>query len=271
MRYAEAAEPREMYYYVNTFTDTPFAGNPAALLILKEDRDAEWMQAVARETNLSETAFLHTEPGNKLRLRWFTPQTEVSLCGHATLATAHILFSENVFLPGEEVTFQTLSGPLRATKQQRWITIDLPARPVAPAQPPFDIAAALGGPVGNMLANEQDVWLVEVANETQLRALTPDFDAMRAVRGVIVTSRASTPGYDFVSRYFAPAVGVNEDPVTGAAHCSLAPYWSAKLGKTEMTGYQASARGGVVRVRLEGDRVALSGQAVTLIQGIWYG
>jgi PhzF family phenazine biosynthesis protein len=271
MRYAEASEPRQMIYHVDAFTETPFAGNPAGVCILKEDRSSEWMQAVAREINLSETAFMRAEPDDKLRLRWFTPQTEVALCGHATLATAHILFSDGLFVPGEEITFQTLSGELRATKKDGWLTVDLPARPVTPAQAPFDIAAALGGPVGQILANEHDSWLVEMANEAQLRALTPDFAAMRGVHGVIVTCRSASPDYDFVSRYFAPSVGIDEDPVTGSAHCSLAPYWAARLGKTEMTGYQASARGGVVRVRLDGDRVFLSGQAVMLMQGIWHG
>ncbi len=269
MNYLDAAaEPAGIpFAHIDAFTAAPFAGNPAAVCILLEAHDDAWLQAVAREMNLSETAFIQATNG-ELRLRWFTPTTEVPLCGHATLASAHMLFERGVFRSDETITFKTQSGDLRATKAESWITIDLPVLPVTPATPPFDLAAALGGPVANIVVNANNVWLVELANEAQVRALTPDFAAMRGVHGVIVTSRSATTGYDFVSRYFAPGVGIDEDPVTGSAHCSLAPYWAAKLGKTTLTGYQASARGGVVRVRLADERVFLSGQAVTVLMGL---
>jgi PhzF family phenazine biosynthesis protein len=271
MRYIEANEDLPMthsLYHVDAFTDTPFAGNPAAVCVLREERPDAWMQQVAREMNLSETAFVRIDALPLLPLRWFTPATEVPLCGHATLASAHVFFNIiRAFYATETITFQTQSGELRATKDGAWLTIDLPARPVAPAAPPFDIAAALGGPVAHILANQHGSWLVEVANETHLRGLAPDFAAMGGVHGVIVTCRATTPGFDFISRYFAPSVGVQEDPVTGTAHCSLAPYWAERLGKTTLTGYQASPRGGVVRVRLADDRVFLSGQCVTISSG----
>jgi PhzF family phenazine biosynthesis protein len=269
MNYLDAAAETAgiPFAHIDAFTAVPFAGNPAAVCVLTEAHDDAWLQAVAREMNLSETAFVQVENG-ALRLRWFTPATEVPLCGHATLASAHMLFERGVFTSSETITFKTQSGDLHATKADGWITIDLPALPVTEVTPPFDIAAALGGPVAHIAANANDTWLVELASEAQVRALTPDFDALRNVHGVIATSRSATPAYDFVSRYFAPGVGINEDPVTGSAHCSLAPYWAAKLGKTSMTGYQASARGGVVRVRLEGERVFLSGQAVTVLVGL---
>jgi PhzF family phenazine biosynthesis protein len=251
---------------VDAFTDTPFTGNPAGVCLLAAPRDEAWMQHVAREMNLSETAFLHPE-GEGYRLRWFTPLVEVPLCGHATLASAHLLYETGTLDPAATARFFTLSGEMRATKDGDWLTLDFPSRPVAPQPAPFDIAAALGVPVLNIAGNQHNRWLAEIASEEQLRALRPDFTAMMGVYGVIATCRATTPGYDFMSRFFAPSVGINEDPVTGGAHCSLTPYWAEKLGKTEMVGYQASPRGGVVRVRLAGDRVHLSGQAVTVLRG----
>lgn len=251
---------------VDAFTDQPFAGNPAAVCVLPAPRDEAWMQAVAREMNLSETAFLHPENGG-YRLRWFTPTVEMPLCGHATLASAHVLWETGTLAPDATARFFTHSGELRATKDGDWLTLDFPTRPVTTQPAPFDVAAALGVPLLNLVANQHQTWLAEIATEEQLRALTPDFAAMRGVHGVIATCQATTAGYDFMSRFFAPGIGIDEDPVTGAAHCSLAPYWAAKLKKTEMLAYQASPRGGVVRVRLAGERVFLSGQAVTVMRG----
>jgi predicted PhzF superfamily epimerase YddE/YHI9 len=251
---------------VDSFTNKPFAGNPAGVCMLDSPRDEEWMQAVAREMNLSETAFFWPE-GDGYRLRWFTPMVEVALCGHATLASAHTLYEMGTLAPTATVRFFTQSCELRASKDGDWNTLDFPSRPVTVQPVPFDVAAALGVPVLNLAGNEYNRWLAEIETEEQLRALTPDFAAMMGVYGVIATCRATTPGYDFMSRFFAPSVGINEDPVTGGAHCSLTPYWAERLGKTEMVGYQASPRGGVVRVRLAGDRVYLSGQAVTVLRG----
>lgn len=251
---------------VDAFTDTPFAGNPAAVCLLSSPADPTWMQQVAREMNLSETAFLYPE-GEGYRLRWFTPLVEVPLCGHATLASAHVLYETGVLDASATARFYTLSGELRATTDGHWVTLDFPSRPVTPQPAPFDVATALGVPVLHLAGNQHNRWLAEIASEEQLRTLQPDYSAMMGVYGVIATCRATTEGFDFMSRFFAPSIGINEDPVTGGAHCSLAPYWAEKLGKTEMVGYQASSRGGVVRVRLADERVYLSGHAVTVLRG----
>jgi PhzF family phenazine biosynthesis protein len=258
--------------HVDAFTDRPFAGNPAAVCLLPGPRDERWMQHVAREMNLSETAFLHPE-NDGYRLRWFTPAIEVDLCGHATLASAHVLW-EGRHLPRErQARFHTKSGLLTADRRDDWIELDFPATPATPAPPPAGLVEALGGTTlpraPRCIARSKFDYLVEVDSEDSVRGVTPDFAALERVetRGIIVTSRATTQGYDFVSRFFAPRAGVPEDPVTGSAHCALAPFWSARLKQTEMTAYQASPRGGVIRVRLAGDRVVLGGQAVTVLRG----
>ena len=252
---------------VDAFTSRPFAGNPAAVCVLKQAAADQWMRDVAREMNLSETAFLVPENGG-FHLRWFTPAVEVELCGHATLASAHVLWEDAHLAPGVQARFHTRSGLLLADRRGDWIELDFPAKPALPSAPPPGILAALGAPARLVTRNQFD-YLLEMDSEETVRALTPDFSALRGVqaRGVIVTARASTAGFDFVSRFFAPAVGVDEDPVTGSAHCALAPYWGERLGKTEMTAYQVSARGGTVRVRLAGQRVILGGQAVTVMTG----
>jgi len=252
---------------VDAFTDKPFAGNPAAVCILPGPKDDRWMQDLAREMNLSETAFLHRE-NDGYRLRWFTPAVEVALCGHATLASAHVLWQDGHLAEGAQARFHTQSGLLTAERRGDWIELDFPATPAAPAQPPAGLAKALGV-VPQTVGRSRFDYLVEVETEDVVRRLAPDFGtlARAETRGVIVTSRASTPGFDFVSRFFAPRAGVNEDPVTGSAHCTLTPFWSQRLGKKEMVAYQASQRGGVVRVRLHGDRVVLGGQAVTVLRG----
>jgi PhzF family phenazine biosynthesis protein len=251
---------------VDAFTDRPFAGNPAAVCLLPEPADAGWMQQLAREMNLSETAFLCRRPDG-FSLRWFTPAVEVDLCGHATLASAHALWEQGHLRVDEPARFHTRSGLLTATRQGSWIAMDFPAVVPEPAPAPPDLAPALGATLGFVGRNRFD-YLIEVDSEATLRGLKPDFNRLAAlpVRGVIVTARAATPGFDFVSRFFAPAAGVNEDPVTGSAHCCLAPFWGQRLGKAVMVGYQASARGGVVRVRPAGSRVILEGQAVTVLR-----
>jgi PhzF family phenazine biosynthesis protein len=253
---------------VDAFADRPFTGNPAAVCILPAPRDEGWMRDVAAEMNLSETAFLHPEDDG-WRLRWFTPEVEVDLCGHATLATAHVLW-EGGHLPADaQARFHTRSGLLTARRDGEWITLDFPAKPILEAPAPRGLGEALGVAPMYVGRSHFDV-LVELSSEDEVRALDPDLARLRAVeaRGVIVTARADGGGgYDFVSRFFAPCVGVNEDPVTGSAHCVLAPYWSAKLGRGELVGYQASRRGGTVRVRAAGDRVHLSGRAFTVLRG----
>ena len=252
---------------VDAFTDTPFRGNPAAVCVLPDERDAAWMQAVAAEMNLSETAFL-VKRADGFGLRWFTPAVEVDLCGHATLASAHVLWEDRHLAREAQARFHTKSGLLTADRRGEWIELDFPVKRETPAAAPPGLAEALGAAPTYVGKNQFD-YLVEVDSEDTVRALAPDHTALAKlpVRGVIVTSRASTPGFDFVSRFFAPGSGIAEDPVTGSSHCALGPFWGARLGKTQMLAYQASARGGVVRVRLEGERVKLGGQAVTVLRG----
>jgi len=252
---------------VNAFTDRPFAGNPAAVCLLPSARDPEWMQLVAREMNLAETAFLVREGGD-FQLRWFTPTIEVDLCGHATLASAHALWESGNLAPDEAGRFQTRSGLLTAERRDGLIWLDFPSTPPTPADAPPELRDALGIPLRYVGRTPFD-YLVEVDGEAAVRALTPDLAMLGRlpVRGVIVTGQAESPGQDFVSRFFAPAAGVPEDPVTGSAHCALAPYWAAKLGRTTLMGYQASVRGGLVRLQVRGDRVHLGGHAVTVMRG----
>jgi PhzF family phenazine biosynthesis protein len=225
----------------------------------------EWMRDVAREMNLSETAFLNPENGG-YRLRWLTPTIEVDLCGHATLASAHVLWEDGHILADAEARFHTRSGLLTCRRKGGWIEMNFPAKPAQPAEAPPQLAEALGAELLYVGRNQFD-YLVEVADEAALRALNPNHHLLRQlpVRGVIVTARGGE--YDFVSRFFAPGSGIDEDPVTGSAHSALAPFWSKRLGKAEMIGFQASARGGVVEVRVEDDRVYMSGQAVTVMRG----
>jgi PhzF family phenazine biosynthesis protein len=252
---------------VDAFTDRPFAGNPAAVCVLPEPRDEAWMAAVAREMNLSETAFL-VRGADGFSLRWFTPAIEVALCGHATLASAHVLWQEGHLPKGAQARFHTKSGLLTADQRGDWIELDFPATLEQPAEAPEGLKTALGAQPVYVGRNKFD-YLFELVSEEAVRSLRPDFTALRRlpVRGVIVTARAEQDGYDFVSRFFAPGSGIDEDPVTGSAHCSLAPFWGRRLGKQELVGYQASARGGIVRTRVAGDRVILGGQAVTVLRG----
>ena len=252
---------------VDAFTSEPFAGNPAAVCVLPGPRADAWMQAVASEMNLSETAFLHRED-DAWRLRWFTPTVEVALCGHATLASAHVLWQDRFLPESAQARFATQSGRLTADRRGDWIELDFPGTGPIPAPAPDGLTAALGV-TPRYVGKTRFDYLLEVADEDGVRAMRPNFSALErvAARGVIVTAPATRNGFDFVSRFFAPRSGVNEDPVTGSAHCALGPYWQERLGKSDLLAYQASARGGVVRVRVAGDRVRLGGQAVTVLTG----
>ncbi len=298
-------------YHVDAFTHRPFGGNPAAVCLLPEPRDDSWMQALAKELNLPMTAFVHADGGaDGFRLRWFNGAGEAQLCGHATLASAHVLWQSATTRSGEPIRFETASGALHARQLAGgWIELDFPAE-VAVEEDRPGLAEALGATALWIGRNRLHV-LVEVEDESTVRAIRPDFQRLAGLlepaRGVVVTARAEapaqagpgararaaaprvpdatgpsasqgvaggngasfvTPGtYDFVSRFFAPAMGIYEDEVTGSAHCALGPYWAAKLGKTELAAYQASPRGGTLRVRVAGDRVFLAGQAVSLVRG----
>jgi PhzF family phenazine biosynthesis protein len=254
-------------FQVDAFTDRPFAGNPAAVCILDDERPDKWMQQVAAEMNLAETAFLLRRPDD-FGLRWFTPVLEVDLCGHATLASAHALWEGGYLKPGQQARFHTRSGLLTAKRSGDWIEMDFPSEPPEPASAPPELTSALGLRPRWVGKNRFD-YLIEVESEEALRAARPDFRALAQapVRGVIVTSQCQSGGYDFVSRFFAPAVGIDEDPATGSAHCCLGPFWSERLSKDDLLGYQASPRGGVVRVRVGDRRMTLGGQAVMVLRG----
>lgn len=252
---------------VDAFTSEPFSGNPAAVCVLLEERDAMWMQNVAREMNLAETAFLVPRPDGH-GLRWFTPTVEMDLCGHATLASAHVLWETGKLAASETASFYTRSGLLTAVRRADWIELDFPATPDAPVEAPAGLAAALGvAPL--YVGKGRFDYIVELDTEDAVRGLRPDFDGLAKIgaRGVIVTSRSANGDFDFVSRFFAPASGIDEDPVTGSAHCCLAPFWSRRLKKDTFLARQVSARGGVLKVELRGDRVGLGGQAVTVLRG----
>jgi len=254
-------------FTVDAFTDKPFSGNPAGVCILSEERDELWMQSFAREMNLSETAFLK-ESDNGYSLRWFTPKVEVDLCGHATLASAHILFERSYLRREEQARFHTKSGLLTATSKESWIELDFPKQPVTPSPPPSGLIESLGVRP-KFVGKNALYYIVEVDSEEIVRSLKPNFGQLASVpvNGVAVTSKATTPDFDFVSRFFAPAFGINEDPVTGSSHCGLGPFWEERLHKSELTAYQASARGGVIYVRVASNRVFLGGRAITILQG----
>ncbi len=256
-------------FHVDAFTDRPFAGNPAAVCLLPSWKEDAWLQALAREMNLSETAFLVKQTSH-FDLRWFTPTIEVDLCGHATLASVHILWQEG-HTTGEEIRLSTKSGILRAIRHGDDIELDFPLKPEQTTGSPSGSAAT--GRTGisrqKYVGKNQFDYLVEVESEAVLRGIAPDFKRLRTlpVRGIIVTSRSDDPRFDFVSRFFAPGAGIDEDPVTGSAHGCLGDYWRKQLGKTEFVAFQASARGGVVKVRVMKDRAFLGGKAVTVAKG----
>lgn len=254
-------------YVVDAFAERPFAGNPAAVCLLPGEQPSEWMQRVGSEMNLSETAFVWPIDGG-FNLRWFTPTVEVDLCGHATLASAHVLWETRTLPVEKPARFLTRSGWLTCIKNANAIEMDFPAKIATTAEPPAELVAALGAAPRWAGTNRMD-WLVLFESESAVRELRPDFAllAQLPVRGVIVTARSQAPEFDFVSRFFAPGAGVAEDPVTGSAHCALGPFWAERLGKTALRAHQVSARGGVVRVRVNGDRVVLGGTAVTVVSG----
>ena len=256
----------QSFVQIDAFADRPFTGNPAAVCLLESPRSDEWMQAIASERNLSETAFLERRD-NGFGLRWFTPRIEVDLCGHATLASAHYLWEAGHLNQGDTAVFHTKSGELTATKEDGWIVLDFPALSTEPLASVPDVEAALGVKVVAAARCDLDI-LAEVESEAILRALRPNISAIAEIetRGVIVTARGDDE-FDFVSRFFIPRDGIPEDPVTGFAHCVLTPYWSLKLGKSHMLAYHASARAGTLRVSLVGDRVQLGGPAVTVLEG----
>jgi PhzF family phenazine biosynthesis protein len=257
------------FFHVDAFTDTAFGGNPAAVCLLDGPADPAWMGQVAAEMNLPMTAFVQPRDGG-YGVRWFTPgAAEVELCGHATLASAHVLVEVGLARPDEAIRFDSASGPLVARRDGDMITLDFPARPAVPAPAPSGLLTALRVTGAAWTGRAPEDVLVVLDSEAGVTGLEPDLAALTAVdtRGVIVTAPASRPGADFVSRFFAPAIGVPEDPVTGSAHCTLAQYWGERLERPTLTGYQASARGGTVRVQWDGDRVTLAGQAVTVSSG----
>jgi len=258
-------------YQVDAFASRPFTGNPAAVCLLDASDDAAWMQAVAAETNLSETAFCQAAaPAETTRysLRWFTPLAEVDLCGHATLAAAHVLWEIGQVRKADPIQFATRSGILTCRRMKNQVDMDFPASSLTPCDATEELIEAIGAEATECRRTDHDI-LLQLRDEAAVRGLRPDFQALRLVpaRGIIVTARSSDEAYDFVSRFFAPSVGIDEDPVTGSAHCALAPYWAQKLGKNTLGGYQCSPRGGAVNVRLEGDRVTVSGNAITVMTG----
>lgn len=258
---------RNRYFVVDAFSSRPFSGNPAAVVPLDAWRDDRWLQNMAMEMNLSETAFF-VPNADGFHLRWFTPKVEVDLCGHATLATAKIVSHLGLAERGREISFNSRSGRLLARVGAERIELDFPLKPEQAADPPAGLIESLGVDARYVGLNSFD-YLVEVASEQIVRSMSPDFKRLATLscRGIIVTARSDDPSYDFVSRFFAPAAGIDEDPVTGSAHCCLADFWSRRLAKSKMVGYQASARGGVVHAELRGDRVILGGEAVIVARG----
>ena len=257
------------YFVIDAFAERPFEGNPAAVCLLAEPADATWMKLVAREMNLSETAFLspRADASGRFDLRWFTPTVEVDLCGHATLASAHALWTKDAPSTDDVLTLFTRSGELCARRDGAWIQLDFPSNTAAPADPPDGLARALGR-TPLWIGRSRFDYLCELESEADVRALEPDMAALARVeaRGVIVTARGSGR-FDFVSRFFAPASGVPEDPVTGSAHCTLGPFWSERLHKHELIAWQASKRGGLVKLSVRGERTLLQGQAWTIAEG----
>ncbi len=254
-------------FTVDAFTDRNFAGNPAAVCLLDENLDDELMKNIAAEMNLSETAFVKKE-NREYNLRWFTPKVEVELCGHATLASAHILWEEKLLPKDADAEFNTLSGQLIVKNIKDEYEMNFPASKVSGSEFNAELINALGvEPVS--LAETEHNYIVELANDDAVFSVSPDFIALSKLKkfGTIITSKSSDERFDFISRYFVPAKGINEDPVTGSAHCALGPYWSQKTGKKSFSAYQASLRGGSMKIKLDGGRIFLTGKAVTFLKG----
>ncbi|HUR24832.1 MAG TPA: PhzF family phenazine biosynthesis protein [Candidatus Thermoplasmatota archaeon] len=258
-------------FHVDAFTDKPFGGNPAAVVLMPPGKwpEESWMQSVGMEMNLSETAFVKPDGKGGFSLRWFTPTKEVDLCGHATLASAHVLWQEGVLGGDEEALFMTKSGKLVCKRDGDRIAMEFPDESAKPCEAPPGLFSALGLAPGPILRNRLDYLLV-LPDEAAVRALKPLSKAPELqdpVRGFIVTAPSSDPAFDYVCRYFAPAYGIDEDPVTGSIQCALGPYWAQRLGKAELRGRQVSQRGGTFTVRPKGKRVHILGQAVTTVRG----
>jgi len=258
-------------YQVDAFTNVEFKGNPAAICILEKEYEDSILQNIAMEMNLSETAFIKQTSENEFNLRWFTPETEVTLCGHATLAASHLLWENNIVEENKTIHFNTLSGTLIAKKKDEWIELNFPKGNLKECEGDASLLNSFAIKPKNIYEDDI-VYLLEFDNEEQIYLLKPDFNMLKKARKeeIIVTSKANNGDYDFVSRFFAPAIGVNEDPVTGSAHCFLAPYWIEKLNKAEVLGFQASRRTGFVKCRLEDNRVILQGKAKTILAGTLY-
>ncbi|WP_206093737.1 PhzF family phenazine biosynthesis protein [Paludifilum halophilum] len=259
--------------HVNTFTNEPFSGNPAGVCVMAEPRDELWMSKVAQEMNLPVTAFLLKQEEG-YRIRWFTPTKEIDLCGHATLASAHILWEQGLSKPDETLRFHTRSGVLTADLENGWIKMDFPAQPVQESALPTLVEQALNVPSPSVqfTGKNSAKYLVELESEDRVRNLKPDIGLLKTMpfKGdLIVTGRGTSKEYDFVSRHFAPQSGIDEDPVTGSAHCALGPYWGKRLNRTDLLAYQVSRRGGFLQVHTSGDRVYLSGRAITIMRAEW--
>jgi len=254
--------------YVDAFSDGPFTGNPAAVCLLADAAEAAWMQNVAAELNLAETAFLVRRPDRDFDLRWFAPAVEVDLCGHATLASAHVLWESGTLDPSSPARFHTRSGLLTASKAGDWIELDFPSTPAVAADPPPGLLDAMGVAARYVGRSPFD-YLIEVADEAAVRAAAPDLTKLKKIstRGVMITAPSADSKYDFVSRFFAPGAGIDEDPATGSAHCCLAPFWHARLGKTAFVARQLSRRGATIKVAVAGDRIKLAGKALTMMRG----
>ncbi|NHN34233.1 PhzF family phenazine biosynthesis protein [Paenibacillus agricola] len=258
-------------YTVDTFTSTAFSGNPAAVCILEAfPEDDHWLQQIAAEMNLSETAFLCAMDNGSYRLRWFTPVAEVDLCGHATLASAQVLWESGAAYGVDLLRFHTKSGVLTAKRLDNGIELNFPAEPPVPCDAPPQLAQALGNSQPVAVCRNRLDYIVELASEKEVRELKPDFRALAELpsRGLLVTGPSEHPDYDFVARCFFSPVGVDEDPVTGSAYCALAPYWKDKLGKSTLSAIQLSARGGAVKLQAANNRVLIQGQAVIVIKGL---
>ncbi len=252
--------------WVDAFTDTPFTGNPAAIVFLDTPADEAWMQRLAFELGLAETAYVVAQGPGEFGLRWFTPTVEIPLCGHATLASAHALYETG--RADGAITFHTQSGALVCTRRDGMIEMDFPAVRPVPVDPAPGLLEALGVSDPVAVLDNKQWFIVEVKTAAEVEQLAPDLRALeQIVDGASVTARSDRPGVDIVSRVFGPGVGVDEDSVTGSVHCALVPYWAATLGRTELVAHQASARGGTLHCRLDGDRVFLAGPAVTVLRG----
>ena len=257
-----------MLTYVDAFSDGPFTGNPAAVCLLRDPAEASWMQQVAAELNLAETAFVVRRPDRDFDLRWFAPAVEVDLCGHATLASAHVLWETGTLDASAPARFHTRSGLLTAAPAGDWIELDFPSTPATDADPPSGLLEAMGVTAKYVGRSPFD-YLIEVADEAVVRGAAPDFTQLRKIstRGVMITAASADPKYDFVSRFFAPGAGIDEDPATGSAHCCLAPFWQSRLGKSAFVARQLSRRGATIKVAVAGDRIKLAGRALTMMRG----